>query len=132
MKIPQHITDLLRPFHHTFLRLGSFRFQPVVKCPALDIVHNDQKCVVTVNYVYDTWQMRMVETLKDICLRYKPLLHDLIVFRAVFPDLLDRPLLVGSLIHGQIDNTHSSLSDLVQDFIFTIYYRSYFKHISIL
>ena len=63
----------------------------------------------------------MVQLFQQIRLRDQPLLDHLKILNAVFPYFLDGPLFVGPLIHGQIDNTHASLTDFIQYFVFSVY-----------
>jgi hypothetical protein len=70
----------------------------------------------------------VIEFFEHLCLCDKPLAYDFIVVAAVLAYFLDRPGFIGTLVEGKVHDTHTAMTDLIQDFVFSIQYGSYLQH----
>ena len=129
VQIAQHVTELLRPFDDVLLGLRAELLQGLAQRVALDVVHDDDEGFVRVDDIDDAGEVGVIELFENVGLGHQALLHRLKVQDAVLANFLDGPLLVGLLVHGEIDHAHAALADLVQNFILAVYQRSDFEHI---
>ena len=128
VQVAQHVGQLLCPVDNVLLRLGAVFFQCLIQGVALDIVHDDDKGIITVDNVDDTGQIRVLQLLQNVRFRHQTLLNDLEVLNAVFTDFLNRPVLICFFIDSQIDDTHAALSDFTQNSVFSVDQRSNLQH----
>ena len=124
MQIGQHIAELSCPLQHLLLRLCPLLCQKILQRPALNIIHHDQERFPVFNHIHNAWQMRMTQFFHHL---------DLFSVRsqipaALFQNLLDCPLLVDPLVHGKIHDTHTTLTDHIQNLVFSIDHRTDSKH----
>ena len=128
VQISQRITELFRP-HKDFLPgLRPVFIQKILQRTSFDIIHYDQQGVSVLDHIHNPRKMRMVQLLHHLDLS----LIGIQVICVLLSDLLDCPLPVDPLIHGQIDHTHASSPDHVQDLVFSIHYGTILKHSHIL
>ena len=128
MEISQHIAKLLCPLDDILLWLRAGFLQHVSKGASFYIVHDDQERVIPVDDIDDAGQIRMIQPLQHIRLNDQSLTHNFKILGTIFTDFLDGPRLICCFIYGKVYNAHATLPDLIQDFIFSVYYRTYFKH----
>ena len=125
VKVTEHVTKLLSPFNYVLLRLCSIFLQYAVQRLSFYIVHYYKKCIVSVYNVNNTGKVGMIKPFKHISLNYKSLSYNLKILSSVLADLFNSPRLIGCFVDSKVYDTHTTLPDFIQYFIFTVYYRTY-------
>ena len=128
MKISKNIAQLFSPLNNIVLILSAARFKSLAERITLDIIHNDKECIVTVDNINNTWQMRMIKFFQQIGFSNEVLLYNLKALHTVFTNFFDCPLFVCPFIHGKVNNAHTAFANYIKYFIFSVDYGTNLKH----
>ena len=121
MQIAQHITQLLRPLNDLVRVLCAAVLEQALQAFALDIIHDNQEAVITINHIDNAGQMGMVQLFQHLRLCHQALVNRGKVSGAILADLFDCPGFVGALIDGKVDHAHAAVANLAQYFVFSVY-----------
>ena len=113
MKIRQYITKLFCPFNNICLVLGSIFPDNTFQMTSFYVVHDNQEASVSVNDIDNAWQVWVIQFFQQISFHYKALFYHLKILNTVFSYLFNRPLFIGSFIHGKVNHTHTALPDFI-------------------
>ena len=120
VQVIQCTCKLQAPLYHQLLWLCAFLLQSILNRITLDIIHNNVDRSILIDDIYDSRQHRMIYVLQNIRFSFQSLKQRLCGFLSIILDLLDRPLLVQTLITGKVHDGHTTSTNFCQNFIFSV------------